>query len=187
MSYRNFLFAGSGRGFTVALFTVTLGLSGCAQDQADGEPAVGGNSGGAEAAAEAAPNAAATDGAAAPANAETGAAAPAAPAAPAAALIDWPIPGKYGCSESISRMVNGSFEFTPEGRGYLTVDGRGGYVDPYGVQGSYRSEGSQESRFTGGALDNAVVTPLEGDEPRLWVVIPTESGERRWSCTLTDE
>lgn len=84
-------------------------------------------------------------------------------------------------------MVNGSFEFTPEGRGYLTVDGQGGYVDPYGVRGTYQSEGSQESRFSGGALDNAAVTPLEGDEPRLWVVIPTESGERRWSCTLTDE
>lgn len=177
-------FVAFGRGFTGVLFAASLGLSGCTTNDASDSP----------------PNdatAAATDAAAAPtdvpspaqatatATAATGA--DVAPVAPAAALIEWPVPGKYGCSESISRMVNGSFEFTPEGRGYLTVDGQGGYVDPYGVRGTYQSEGSQESRFSGGALDNAAVTPLEGDEPRLWVVIPTESGERRWSCTLTDE
>lgn len=111
-------------------------------------------------------------------------------AAPAvqAAAVDWPEAGRYGCAESIPRMVAGSFEYSSEGRGFLAIDGRGGYTDPFGVDGSYRFDtATGESRFAGGALDGAVVTPLEGEGPRLWVVIPTESGERRWSCSRVED
>ncbi len=97
-----------------------------------------------------------------------------------------PALGKYGCVESISRMRNGSFEFESEGRGYVTLREGGRYTDPFDVKGNYHyEEAGRETRFTGGALDGAVATPLEGEGPRLRVVIPTESGERRWSCSLT--
>ena len=103
----------------------------------------------------------------------------------AAAAGPGPQPGKYGCAESIPRLVNGSFEYNSEGRGFITLEADGRYTDPAGVPGSYRyDQATEESRFSGGALDGAVATPLEGEGPRLWVVIPTESGERRWSCSL---
>ncbi len=105
-----------------------------------------------------------------------------------AAPVGGPPAGKYGCSETISRYVNGSYEFEFEGRGFITLDGRGGYIDPFDVAGSYtHASDVDETRFAGGALDGAVGTPLEDEGPRLRVVIPTDSGERRWTCSLTDE
>ena len=74
-----------------------------------------------------------------------------------------PTPGKYGCSESIARMRDGSFEYEPQGRGFITLARGGRYTDPFGVEGTYRHDAAkQETRFTGGALDQAVATPLDG-------------------------
>jgi hypothetical protein len=96
-----------------------------------------------------------------------------------------PAPGKYGCSESVTRLRDGAFEYEPQGRGFVTLARDGRYTDPFGVEGTYRHDvTTQETRFTGGALDRAVATPLE-EGGRLRVVIPTESGERRWSCSPT--
>lgn len=145
---------------SLSFVTALLILSGCAQD--------------------------APEEASEPATDESSSAVVASPAgAPSTEAVDGPRLGKYGCAESISRMVNGSFEYSSEGRGFITLKAAGRYVDPFGVEGSYRHEqATQETRFTGGALDNAVAMPLEDDGSRVRVVIPTQSGERRWSCSL---
>lgn len=90
-----------------------------------------------------------------------------------------PKPGKYGCSESIPRYRNGSFEYDTELRGYIVLEKGGRYTDPYRVAGTFTTVGDT-SRFKGGALDGAVATPMKND--RLWVVIPTAKRERHWSC-----
>lgn len=101
-------------------------------------------------------------------------------AAPAAG---GPVLGKYGCTESIPRFRGGAYEYEIETRGFLQLQEGGRYTDPMGVAGRYRHDPlSEETHFEGGALHRAVATPLEADYPRLWVVIPTESGERRWAC-----
>jgi hypothetical protein len=89
--------------------------------------------------------------------------------------------GKYGCIQSVPRMVNGSWEYEAEQRGFITLtDGR--YTDPYQVAGTYRHDAATDSTFfTGAALDGGIATPLE--ERRLWVVIPVADGrEDRWTC-----
>lgn len=116
------------------------------------------------------------------------AAAPGAPAAPPAApvVVGGPAPGKYGCSESIPRFVNGSYEYEAQGRGFVNIRADGTYTDPFGVAGTYRhDEAAAETHFTGAAWDGAVVTPLEDRPKRLWVVIPAGERERRWTCSLT--
>ena len=90
-------------------------------------------------------------------------------------------PGKYGCTESHPRMRNGSWEYDIETRGFITLAADGNYVDPFKVAGTYRYDAAKKgSVFTKGALDGALVTPMKGN--RLWVVIPTAKGERRWAC-----
>lgn len=113
------------------------------------------------------------------------AAVPAVPPA-AAPVAGGPAPGKYGCSESIPRFVNGSYEYEAQGRGFVNIRPDGTYSDPFGVAGSYRHDAAAaETHFSGGALDGAVVTPLEDRPNRLWVVIPAGERERRWTCSLT--
>lgn len=106
---------------------------------------------------------------------------PAAAPATGAPSSAFPAPGKYGCVESISRFRNGSYEYDTELRGFIVIEAGGRYTDPFQVVGNFRPGPVEPSAiFSGGALDGATVTPLEED--RLWVVIPTVSGERRWSC-----
>lgn len=104
--------------------------------------------------------------------------APAAPAAPAAAAGPH---GKYGCVQTVPRMVNGSWEYEIEQRGFITL-ANGRYTDPYQVAGTYRHDPATDSTFfTGGILDGANATPME--DQRLWVVIPVAGGrENRWTC-----
>ena len=90
-----------------------------------------------------------------------------------------PKPGRYGCTESMPRFRNGAYEYETELRGYIVLQPGGRYTDPYRVSGRYTTVGDT-SRFTGGALDGAIVTPMKND--RLWVVIPTAKRDRRWSC-----
>lgn len=128
---------------------------------------------------EAAPDAAPA--AAVPAEPAPEATAPAAAPVAAAPASGFPAEGKYGCVQSIPRFRNGSYEYEIETRGFILVGPDGRYTDPYGVMGTYRAgPGSPSVVFAGGALDRATATPLE--EVRLWVIIPTESGEMRWSC-----
>lgn len=97
----------------------------------------------------------------------------------AAAQSSPPKPGKYGCTESIPRFRHGSYEYETELRGYIILEKGGRYTDPYRVAGRYTTVGDT-SRFKGGALDGAVVTPMKND--RLWVVIPAARRERHWAC-----
>ncbi len=91
--------------------------------------------------------------------------------------------GQYGCIQSIPRYRNGSYEYEIETRGYIVLQAGGRYTDPYRVAGRYHYDASKEStHFTGGALDGATATPMKDN--RLWVVIPTKSGEMRWTCGL---
>lgn len=90
-------------------------------------------------------------------------------------------PGKYGCTESMPRFIRGSYEYEIETRGFVTLERGGRYSDPFKVAGRYATRGDT-TRFTGGALDRAVATPMKND--RLWVVIPTAKKERRWACGL---
>ena len=102
-------------------------------------------------------------------------------AMPALAQSAPPAPGKYGCAETMPRYINGSFEYQIEGRGFVTLQPGGRYVDPFRVSGRYQTKGDT-TRFTGGALDGGFATPMKGN--RLWVVIPTPKKSRRWSCSL---
>ena len=104
----------------------------------------------------------------------------AAPAPAAQPAPGFPALAKYGCAESMPRFRNGAYEYESEGRGYVTLQPGGRYVDPFQKPGTFRVAGDTV-RFAGAALDGAVATPLK--EGRLWVVIPTKSGNRRWSCS----
>ncbi|MCP2013188.1 hypothetical protein L1280_000316 [Deinococcus sp. HSC-46F16] len=106
------------------------------------------------------------------------AAAPA-PTAQASALQ----PGKYGCTETQPRLVNGSWQFEFQARGAIQLQPDGRYVDPFGVTGRYTlNTGRTAATFSGGALGGGTATPIEGEVGRLRVTIPTASGERRWTC-----
>lgn len=89
--------------------------------------------------------------------------------------------GKYGCIQTVPRMINGSWEYEIEQRGFITL-ANGRYTDPYQVTGTYRHDSATDSTFfTGGILDGANATPME--DRRLWVVIPLTGGrENRWTC-----
>lgn len=124
---------------------------------------------------------------------EKGGATTAAAAAPTDGVREaeagWPRVGSYGCTETITRMRNGSYEFEFEPRGLVVLEAGGRYTDPFGVKGSYRTLASGDSAtFTGGLLDGATATPLaDEDEPdRIRIEIPTENRSRRWSCGPKD-
>lgn len=89
--------------------------------------------------------------------------------------------GKYGCIQTVPRMVGGSYEYEIEQRGFITL-ANGRYTDPFQVSGTYRHDAATDSTFfTGGILDGANATPME--RGRLWVVIPVAGGrENRWTC-----
>ncbi|MPY65971.1 hypothetical protein F8S09_04570 [Deinococcus sp. SDU3-2] len=122
-----------------------------------------------------------------------GAAAPrTSPAAPAPRPAAAPVPtpqvsaiqsGKYGCTETQPRLVNGSWQFEFQSRGVVQLQADGRYVDPFGVAGRYGLNAARTvATFSGGALGGGTATPIEGEVGRLRVVIPTASGERRWTC-----
>lgn len=120
-----------------------------------------------------------------PAAADSASAPSVAAPVPAAPAAEGPIsPGKYGCSETIPRLRDGSYEYDFEPRGSMQLDAGGQYTDPFGNGGTYRyDDAAQAARFTGGALDGATATTMEDEPGRIRVVIPTSSGERRWTCS----
>lgn len=125
-----------------------------------------------------------SDAAPAPAAEPTAVAAAPEPPAAVAEAEGGPAQGKYGCIETVPRFRNGGYEFEFEPRGAVHLHGGGRYTDPFGNDGTWGHDATAgETRFTGGALDEAVATPMEDEPERIRVVIPTESGERRWTCS----
>ncbi|MGZ8491328.1 MAG: hypothetical protein ACXWZS_03880 [Gemmatirosa sp.] len=111
------------------------------------------------------------------------AAAPGAAAAPRVAPV---VAGTYGCSESIFRLNRG-VEY--EMRGSITLAAGGAYEYPgMRSRGRWRWDGASSAvRFTGGFLDGARATRLDGS-PKLRVELPTADPERprRWTCGPVD-
>ncbi|MFC4638619.1 hypothetical protein [Deinococcus hohokamensis] len=118
-------------------------------------------------------------------------AAPAKPVAPAAKPAtpapkpgtQAPALGKYGCAESVPRYLNGSYTYEIQTRGYFNLGSGGSYKDVYGAAGRWRFDAATGlTHFSGAGFDRATAERMDGN--RLWVVIPTASGEMRWSCSL---
>ncbi|WP_041227204.1 hypothetical protein [Deinococcus deserti] len=105
-----------------------------------------------------------------------------APAKTAPKAAQAPTPGKYGCAETIPRFLNGSYTYEIETRGYFNLLAGGTYKDVYGGAGRWRLDPATGlTHFSGSGFDRATAELLEGG--RLWIVIPTASGERRWTCS----
>ncbi|GGK23362.1 hypothetical protein GCM10008955_16200 [Deinococcus malanensis] len=93
-----------------------------------------------------------------------------------------PAPGKYGCAQSVPRFLNGSYTYEIETRGYFNLLSGGAYKDVYGAAGRWRFDAATGlTHFSGSGFDRATAELLEGG--RLWIVIPTASGEMRWTCS----
>ncbi|MFC4426353.1 hypothetical protein [Deinococcus navajonensis] len=95
-----------------------------------------------------------------------------------------PALGKYGCAESVPRYLGGSYTSQIETRGYFNLGSGGSYKDVYGAAGRWRFDAATGlTHFSGAGFDRATAERMDGN--RLWLVIPTASGEMRWSCSLT--
>ena len=121
---------------------------------------------------------------AAPAAAAAAVASPAADVASAAAATPATIPaGRFGCTRSVYRASDGTYEFQP--RGFVDFDGDGGnaylgFESP--SEGRVGADGSTR-RFAGGHLDGGEFVPIE-DRPGQYTL--TAPGiDERWSCKDT--
>ena len=122
--------------------------------------------------------------AAAAAPASSPVASPAADAAPDPSDTSAAIPaGRFGCTRSVYRAGDGTYEFQP--RGFVEFDGDGGYAYlgfEHPSEGRVSVDGSTR-RFAGGHLDGGEFVPVE-DRPGQYTL--TAPGiDERWSCKDT--
>lgn len=102
-----------------------------------------------------------------------------APSDPAPAAGTVPA-GRFGCTRSVYRAVDGTYEYQP--RGFVEFDGTGGYAylgfeSP--SEGRVVADGAVR-RFSGGHLDGGEFVPVE-DRPGQFTL--TAPGiDERWSC-----
>lgn len=103
------------------------------------------------------------------------------PVAGAEAAAGPPLPGKYGCAESVF-SVDG---YHSESRGFVTLLSGGRYRQGTGKIGRYRYAGGT-TRFVGGGLDRATATAIDGKRSRMLVTVRLGGGKTaRWACTRT--
>ena len=105
---------------------------------------------------------------------------------PAATAADGPgsagtiVAGRFGCTRSVYRAADGTYEFQP--RGFVEFDGTGGYAylgfeSP--SEGRVAADGAVR-RFAGGHLDGGEFVPVD-DRPGQFTL--TAPGiDERWSC-----
>ena len=91
--------------------------------------------------------------------------------------------GRFGCTRSVYRAGDGTYEFQP--RGFVEFDGDGGYAHlgfEHPSEGRVSVDGSTR-RFAGGHLDGGEFVPVE-DRPGQYTL--TAPGiDERWSCKDT--
>jgi hypothetical protein len=92
-----------------------------------------------------------------------------------------PIPGKYGCSESVF-SVDG---YQSEARGFVYLLGKNRYRQGKGKVGTYAySAKSGVTRFKGGGLGGSSATAIDGKRDRLFITVRFSGGdEANWACS----
>ena len=101
--------------------------------------------------------------------------------APAAAGPVAPIAGKYGCTQSIWHPSG----YEIEQRGFITLGANGSYHYAMGTAGRWRYDATKGvTTFTGGYMDGATATSVDGRRDRIFLVPWTRSERKgRWTCT----
>lgn len=92
-----------------------------------------------------------------------------------------PLPGKFGCAESVYHLDG----YRSESRGFVTLLARYRYRQGVGRIGTYRYNAKTGiTRFTGGGLSGSTATGIDGKRSRLFITVRfTDGTTARWACT----
>jgi hypothetical protein len=105
------------------------------------------------------------------------------PAPATEAFAGAPLVGRYGCTQSV--RVSGGYQ--PEMRGSVTLQSGGRYTYVMGKPGRHAYDAATGvTTFTGGFLDGATATDIDGKRNRLFITTLPESGRGRWACSTVD-
>lgn len=105
-------------------------------------------------------------------------------ATPASAAGPAPVPGKYGCTESVYSVSDGTFTFEP--RGFIRLFADGTYQQNVSKdRGTWRFKNGT-TKLKGGSLAGSSAKAVDGNAKRFHLTVKFEtSRDATWTCSRT--